>query len=68
MILIDFEERLVAVNDEANQGVVWEAGIWRPIAPAFARKAWAEGDELKPAAAAKRYPDADQAKIPAFTA
>lgn len=66
MILIDFEERLVATNDEANQGAVCERGQWRPIAPAFAGKAWADGGKVTPAEAARLYPEADQAKIPPF--
>jgi hypothetical protein len=58
MILIDFEERLIALNSEANAGYVDQGGEWRQIAPEFARKAYFEGDELTAEQARTRYPNA----------
>jgi hypothetical protein len=66
MILIDFEERLIALNSEANAGYVHQGGEWREIAPEFARKAYFEGEELPAAVAKRRYPEADLAAIPAL--
>lgn len=70
MILIDSEERLFALNDEANLGFVWAADTkeWRPIADYVAARVWAEGSDLTPAQAAKRFPAADLGAIPAFAA
>lgn len=68
MILCDFEERLVALNDEANAGHVLDpdSGEWRAIAPAFAAKVYAESDPISEAQALKRYPDADLQALPAL--
>lgn len=68
MMLFEVEDRLVAVNADANQGFVWnaDAGEWRTVADYVARKAWAEGVGLTAAQAKKRFPAADLQAIPAF--
>lgn len=70
MILIEIDDRLVALNGEANAGAVWaqDAKEWRTIAATFAGRAWADGEELTPAEAAKRFPAADLGAIPEFQA
>lgn len=64
MILIDFEDRLIAANDEATIAVVWNGVEWAQTGGDFARKAWLEGDEISPEEAAKRFPEADLEAIP----
>jgi hypothetical protein len=64
LILIDFEERLIALNDEATTGVVWNGVEWAQIGGDFPRKAWLEGEEIGPEEAAKRFPEADLTKMP----
>lgn len=69
MILIDLDERLIALNDEANQGAAcspWEDNKWRPISSDFARRAWADGAKITKAQALRRYPKADLEAIPAL--
>lgn len=64
MILIEFEDRLIAVDDEVTTGVVWNGESWVQIGGDFPRKAWIEGKELSPEEAADRFPEADQGTIP----
>lgn len=66
MILLDYDDRLIATNDEATVAVAWslEGNGWLATHDDFARKAFAFGDEISPAKAKRLFPDAtlDEAK------
>lgn len=66
MICLEREERLIVLNDEANQGVVWapQTREWRAISPDFAGLAWAEGRQISPDKAKMLFPKADFSIIP----
>jgi hypothetical protein len=65
VILIDFEDRLIALNDEATEGAAFNDGEgWAPLGGDFPRKAWIEGEELSPEEAAKRFPEANLDEVP----
>jgi hypothetical protein len=66
MILVDHDDRLVALNDDATEAVVWspDEKAWRETGEDFARKAWLEGVELTGAEAASRFPGADLENVP----
>jgi hypothetical protein len=61
MILIEHDERLVALDDEATKAVVWnpKARLWRVTGDAFPRKAFVEGRELSTDQAARIFKGAD---------
>jgi len=70
MTLLEYEDRLVAVNAKANNAVVWQADgkVWAETSAEFAGKAWAEGKELTAEQAKDRFPEADLDAIPAIPA
>lgn len=66
MILVELEERLVAMNDEATVATVWNGVEWAQTGGDFARKAWLEGEEIDPEEAARRFPEAKLDALPAL--
>lgn len=68
MILVDLDERLVALNDGADKAAAWSASdhLWRETSADFAGRAWADGTRLTPAQAKRRYPKADLEAVPAL--
>lgn len=66
MILVDHDDRLVALNDDATEAVVWspDGKEWRETAGDFARKAWLDGEELTSQEAESRFPGADLENVP----
>lgn len=66
MKLVELEERLIAINDEASKAAALSPsdGKWRETSGDFAGRAWADGRALTPAQAQRRFPKADLAAIP----
>lgn len=64
MILVDHDDRLVALNDDATEAKVWGPEGWRDTGGDFPRKAWIEGQELTWDQAKKRFPSADLENVP----
>lgn len=66
MMLLDHDDRLVVVNDDATEGVIWSVdnACWVEAKGDFPRKAWLDGTMLSPAKAAAEFPEADLSAIP----
>lgn len=63
-MLIEFEERLIATNDEATRAVAWSGEQWVQTGGSFPRKAWLEGQTISAEEAGRRFPDADLGSVP----
>jgi hypothetical protein len=61
MKFIELDERLIAINANANKSAVWLpfSRKWQESTPFLAAKAWTDGKELKPAQISRRFLDVD---------
>lgn len=64
MILIDLDDRLVAIDADATKGFLWKDGGWHEASPTLVLKAWSEGATITPERAAHIFPKADLGSLP----
>jgi hypothetical protein len=64
MNYFELELRLVALSDDGDRCAVWQDGEWREGSEELAAKTFVDGEQIDSAEAARRFPDADQGKMP----